>query len=77
MSRHAAVEQPRDALGQFASRECPTTYRLLVADPPDGQRPDPHQPGRTLLAVARCTHGHFARWAARNCRPCLATGATR
>jgi hypothetical protein len=28
---------------------------------------DPAQPGRTVLRVARCPHGHFARWAARNC----------
>lgn len=28
----------------------------------DGQQVRLHRP--------RCPHGHFARWAARNCRPC-------
>jgi hypothetical protein len=28
---------------------------------------DPANPQRTILAVGRCRHGSFARWAARNC----------
>jgi hypothetical protein len=38
----SAPAQPRDALGQFASKECPTTYRLLSALRPreePGRRP--------------------------------------
>lgn len=71
--RHCAA-QPRDALGQFASRACPTTYRLLVTAPATADRPDPGQPNRTVLTVPRCPHGSFARWAARNC---CAPGARR
>lgn len=61
------MSQPRDALGQFASRECPTTYRLLVeafAPPEEGV------PNYYAVQVARCPHGHFARWAAANCKRC-------
>lgn len=63
------VEQPRDALGQFASRECPRVYALLdaLADvAPVRERPE----GGYAVAAPRCPHGHFVRWAARNCRPC-------
>jgi len=28
---------------------------------------DPGNPARTILPVARCPHGSFARWAAVNC----------
>jgi len=63
------VEQPRDALGQFASRECPTTYRLLASvRPVDEPRARPG--GGWSVEAPRCPHGHFARWAAVNCRPC-------
>ena len=30
-------------------------------------RDDPANPQRTVLQVRRCPHGHFERWAARNC----------
>jgi len=59
--------QPRDALGQFASRECPTTYRLLVAA---GGPPEEGVPNFYAVAAPRCPHGHFARWAAANCKRC-------
>jgi hypothetical protein len=72
--------QPRDEVGRFASKECPTTYRLLAAARPVGEpRPDPERPGRYVVPAARCPHGHFRRWAdafdpvtkaQRNCRPC-------
>lgn len=35
-------------------------------------REDPARPGRTVLKVWRCPHGHFSRpgGAGRGCRPC-------
>lgn len=63
--------QPRDAVGRFATAACPTTYRLLTARPveelPAGWSVDPVNPQRTVIAVDRCEHGHFPRWAAANC----------
>jgi hypothetical protein len=63
------VSQPRQPAGtpeggRFASRECPTTYRLLAALRPQGEpRPDPEQPGRYVVPAPMCPHGHFRRWA--------------
>lgn len=28
-------------------------------------------PNRTVIPAPKCPHGHFVRWAARNCRPCM------
>lgn len=64
-----AAVQPRDEGGRFASPECPTTYRLLV----DAQEVAPREgvSGRWYRVEApRCPHGHFARWAAANCKRC-------
>lgn len=67
-----AAEQPRDEGGRFASRECPTTYRLLAAIQPRTLRPDVavRESGGWSVEAPRCPHGHFARWASRNCRAC-------
>lgn len=64
-----AVEQPRDAGGRFATKECPRVYALLDAlaeSVPIRERRE----GGYAVEAPRCPHGHFARWAARNCRPC-------
>lgn len=52
--------------GQFAPKACRAAYAALdelahrAADPAPGSN-------RVVLEVARCPHGSFARWAARNC----------
>jgi len=67
------TEQPRDEGGRFATKECPGTYRLLAAlrGPSEGPvvRVRTGSPGWSVEAP-RCPHGHFARWAARNCPGC-------
>jgi hypothetical protein len=55
--------------GRFATAECPTTYRLLAAvravEPREGTGGRYHP-----VPAPKCPHGHYARWAARNCKPC-------
>lgn len=64
----SAPRQPRSADGRFATGECPSTYRRIVeAFSPAGSHTDPANPQRTVLAVERCPHGSFPRYAARNC----------
>lgn len=54
--------QPRDAVGRFATRECPRVYALL-----DQLAPVERPGGGFVVEAPRCPHGSFARWAARNC----------
>lgn len=61
--------QPRDSLGQFASRECAGTYRLLAALRGSGE-PEAFRPNHTTVPAPRCPHGHFTRWALKHCRGC-------
>jgi hypothetical protein len=62
----SAPAQPRDAVGRFASVECPRMYALL-----DGMAPEEGVGSRYYRVPApRCPHGHFARWAARHCKRC-------
>lgn len=78
MSGQLRVPAGQEGGGRFASRECPSTYRLLAAarvrEPAEermaGWATDADNPQRTLVPAARCPHGHFARWAAAHCRPC-------
>lgn len=61
------AEQPRVPAGQegggrFASTACPRVYALL-----DALADEPQRSTRVAIAAPRCPHGHFARWAARNC----------
>lgn len=42
----------------------PIPVPVPVDDEPD-ERPNVHR-----VHAPKCAHGHFARWAARNCRPC-------
>jgi hypothetical protein len=65
------VSQPRVPAGspgggRFATAECPRVYALLDTLAPEPEE-DPHKPWRVAVPAARCPHGHFARWAARNC----------
>lgn len=62
----SAALQPRDAVGRFATAECPRVYALL-----DALAPLEGVPNHWAVPAPRCPHGHFARWAARNCRRCL------
>lgn len=65
----AALEQPRDAAGRFASHLRPSPLLVDVppipvpvpVDEPD-ERPNVHR-----VPAPRCPHGSFARWAAHNC----------
>lgn len=68
--------------GRFASVECPTTYRLLAglrapAEPvavlrigESGRVSYEDGVSRHAVPAPRCPHGHFARWATANCKPC-------
>jgi hypothetical protein len=58
--------QPRDAVGRFATAECPRVYALLDSLAPPADAPD-ERPNHTAVAAPRCPHGHFVRWAAANC----------
>lgn len=77
-----ALGNAHDRLGRFApkapaltSPACTTAYRLLDLaqehaddDPlPAGWSYDPGNRNRITIAVSRCPHGHFSRWAADNC----------
>lgn len=65
------MTQPRVPAGQagggrFATAECPRVYALLDTLAPEPGAPD-ERVNWTAVAAPRCPHGHFARWAARNC----------
>jgi hypothetical protein len=42
----------------------------VVEHLPPGWSIDPGNPGRIHIDAPTCPHGHSARWATRNCRPC-------
>lgn len=68
----SGTDQRRTPDGRFATGECPSTYRRIVAaftpgPAVDGSFTDPANPQRTALAVTKCPHGSFPRYAARNC----------
>jgi len=42
---------------------------------PAGWTLDPKCPARVLLPAPMCPHGHYARWAERNCRGCTPSAA--
>lgn len=72
MSGQRRVPAGQAGGGRFATAECPSTLRRIVAWRPGEELPagwslDPANPQRTVIAAQRCPHGHFARWAARNC----------
>lgn len=84
----AALEQPRDAAGRFASAACPRVYALLDAAAPEPALGEPigEEGARTILYSPRCPHGHFRRWADAidpatkgqpNCRACHPSGGRR
>lgn len=61
-----ALEQPRvpagsSGGGRFASQACPRVYALLDTLAPE------ERSTRVDVPAPRCPHGHFVRWAARNC----------
>ncbi len=35
------------------------------------------RPNVVRVPAPRCPHGHFARWAARNCKPCIRQETSR
>jgi hypothetical protein len=62
--------QPRDALGQFASKACPRMYAMLDEVAADPLAPV-ERPNFYAVPAPRCPHGHFQRWARLHCRRCL------
>lgn len=69
MSAPARVPAGVPEGGRFATRECPRVYALLDSLAPAEAREGTD--GRYHRVPApRCPHGHFARWAARNCKRC-------
>jgi hypothetical protein len=54
-------------LPEVLLRDVPPIPVPQQLDEPGGDRADPGNPQRTVLAVERCPHGSFARWASRNC----------
>jgi len=71
-----AVGNLHDAAGRFASKACPRVYALLDTLAETGTVTVRAEGGWAVHA-ARCPHGHFARWAARNCKPCIRLEARR
>lgn len=63
MTEQLRVPAGQEGGGRFASRACPAVYALLdtLAPAEEGRST------RIAVAAPRCPHGHFARWAARNC----------
>lgn len=54
----------------------PIPVPVPVTPPPTpGEGLEAFRPNFTPVPAPRCPHGHFLRWAVRNCRRCLRAGS--